>query len=420
MFKLNYLFEEPGDDASKGDLNKEDIITILGEDKEDEPEVLDLKEKKIAKSEEESDDEDSDKEEEKDELDEIEEDLEDPTEEDLELTSPVSRREILTKYPKIFKEFPGLEKAYYRERAYAEVLPTIEDAKEAVNKAQILDQFDADLGKGDLSNALKAVKNTNETAFNKLVDDYLPNLAKVDKDAYTHVVGNVIRTLAIAMVAESKSSGDADLEAAAGILNKFVFRTNKITEPTNLSKPKSETSREQEELDNQRSQLMQERFNVAVSDINTKVNNSLKSTIAAHIDPRQSMTDYVRKNAIRECFETLESKLGSDTRLSVLLDRLWQDSARKNFSTESLNKIKTTYFSVARTLLPTVIKQARNEATKGLGKRVKEDEDDTPKKGPAAVGKSVRSESRSSGKSDRDIAKEIPKGMSTRDYLALD
>ena len=48
-----------------------------------------------------------------DELKDIEEELKGPKEEDLELTTPVRRREILAKYPKLFKDFPYLEKAYY-------------------------------------------------------------------------------------------------------------------------------------------------------------------------------------------------------------------------------------------------------------------------------------------------------------------
>ena len=36
--------------------------------------------------------------------------------------TPVRRKEILAKYPKLFKDFPYLEKAYYREQQFTEVL----------------------------------------------------------------------------------------------------------------------------------------------------------------------------------------------------------------------------------------------------------------------------------------------------------
>src|SRR6187399_1594582 len=94
------------------------------------------------KQDEEEGEEDGEKSKEDDELKEIEEELDGPKEEDLELMTPVRRREILAKYPKLFKDFPYLEKAYYREQQFTEVYPTIQDARAAHEKSQILDRVE--------------------------------------------------------------------------------------------------------------------------------------------------------------------------------------------------------------------------------------------------------------------------------------
>jgi hypothetical protein len=98
------------------ELSKEDMINFMADDN-DENEVIELEDKKSSNKKEaktevkvdEKDDEKNDSEEEKeevDELDEIEEELkkdETNDEEELELISPLKRREVLAKYPNIFK-----------------------------------------------------------------------------------------------------------------------------------------------------------------------------------------------------------------------------------------------------------------------------------------------------------------------------
>lgn len=418
MFPAKYnLFateDKTGGPIEDNELGKEGIIKFLEEDDEKE-EKLDLKESD--KEEKEEIDEEKD-EKVKDELDELEEELEVPDEDKLELVTPVRKREILEKYPKIFKDFPYLEKAYYREQQFTEIVPTIEDAKEAVAKADVLDKFESDLSQGNITQAMRAVKEVGEDAFNTLVDNYLPNLYNIDKDAYHHVVGNIVKMTVNGMLNEAKSSNNSELQEAAKILNQFVFATNEVKGPTNLSREKKDNT-EKNEIEKERIQLRQQSFENTRDSLNTKVENILKATIEANIDPKESMTDYVRKTASRDTQEELEALLSNDKRLTVMLDKLWEQSFKENFSKRSIDNIKSAYLSRAKTLLPGVIKKARNEALKGLGKRVAE-EDTGQKKGSLPVGKTTSSRHSSVGKSDKDRAKEIPAGMSSRDYLMSD
>src|SRR6187399_3547761 len=244
------------DDVSGSD--GEQTFELLNEAEEPE-EVLDLP--KIGKTDtgdqdeqetgdEEEGEEDGEKSKEDDELKEIEEELDGPKEEDLELMTPVRRREILAKYPKLFKDFPYLEKAYYREQQFTEILPTVNDARVAVEKASILDNAERQIQSGDIGPILAAAKADGQETFNRIADNYLPALRAVDQQAYYHVLGNVIKDTIITMVREGRALGDqgAPLQAAANVLNQFIFGSQNFTPPQNLSRQADprEQSREQQ------------------------------------------------------------------------------------------------------------------------------------------------------------------------------
>lgn len=421
--------------------SKEDLIEFLAED--DKEDIIKLEDDKTGgkKDKETSpDDKDDDKDgqetspdgdeepEEIDELAEIEAELEEPSEEQLELVTPVRRRDILKKYPNVFKDFPYLEKAYYREQQFTETFATIDDAKAAKEKVEILDKFEADLNKGNSETVLQAVKKTNPDAFLKLVDDYLPTLARVDEKAYFHVLGNVSKMTIIGMINEARRLGVGEngkgvpLQEAAHLLNQFVFGSSEFSPPTNLSRSDKPEDNDRENKLNEREQgFIKQQFRNASEDLNTRVSNTLRNTIEANIDPKESMTEYVRKNASRDALDTLNELINKDARFKNIVDKLWENVFNQNFSRESIEKVRSAYVSKAKTLLPSVIKKARNEALRGMGKRVRDDSE-TPekgdKKGPVPTGRPRSQDNRPTGKI-KD-AKDIPAGMSTLEFLNSD
>ncbi len=437
---------------SKGELTKDAIFDYLNDDDDKKDDELDIDlnkdkdkdkkddkktEKKEAKTDEESDEDDktdTEETEEPDELEELEEELEEPDEDKLELTIPASRREILKKYPKIFKDFPGLETAFYREQAYTKLIPTIAEAKEAVDKSQTLDKFEADLEKGNTEVVLNAIKQNNPKAFAKVADEYMSTLAKVDEKAYHHVLGNTIRHTIIAMVEESRNSGNEALEQAAVILNQFIFGSSKFTSPQKLVNDNTKTSesdeKEQKITERERN-LARQRFNSANDDLSTRVDKAYRGAIEAAIDPKDSMSEYVKKTAIRDAQEELESLIEKDTRFKTLVDKLWEKAIEDDYSSDSVNRIKRAFASKAQTLLPNVVQKARIAALKGMGKRVRDDNNDNKDEDSHPSKESKKSnDSRSRRESNRGeesrqrndsgSKSKIPVGMSSLEYLMSD
>lgn len=420
---FNKLFAAPDSGSGGGatpEESSEETFELLNA--EEEPEVLELPKggEKKEEPDEEGEDTGAGEEEEGDELEEIEKELEAPKEEDInELVTPVRRKEILAKYPKLFKDFPYLEKAYYREQQFTEVYPTIQDARISAEKAQILDRTEREIMNGDISSVLMAAKQENQEVFNRIADNYLPTLRRIDQQAYYHVLSGVLKDTIVTMVRESRNLGEqgAPLQAAANILNQFVFGSQQFQPHQPLSRqPRPDEQQREYEIRQQDQQRVMTQFTTVKDELQLKADNVLKSTIDGHIDPRGTMSDYVKNHATQEAFENLESLLAKDARFRSLLDKLWQKSFESGFDKESTDRIKAAYLSKAKTLLPSVIKKARNDALRGRSNGKAEDEIElTPKKGPITPGKST---SPSSGKFK--TAKDIPKGMSTLDVLMKD
>jgi len=384
------------------DLTKDDMYDFLkDEDSGDEEE----KPKKETKEEPEEEIEEIELKDEENKEDEKEED------EEVEIHTPVSRKKILKEYPDLFKKFPFLENAMYRNYQFTEIFPTIDDAKDASEKAEMLDGFRKDLLDGNIESALGSIRKADEEAFKRLVDNYLPQLAHVDKDAYFHIIGNVVKTLVVNMVKEGRAGQNENLEKAANLVNQFMFGTSELSMPSTLSKS-SEVSDEKSKLQKERDEFTRQRYETVASELDNKVENALKSTIGDYIDPKSSMSEYVKRNAIRDAYDILEQSIREDKSFASSMNRLWEKAFQENFSKSSLDRIRSAYLAKAKTLLPTAIKKARMEALK---ERPNPKSDEKDKRGPITPG---RSTSPNSGKTTH--AKDIPKHMSSYDFLNQD
>lgn len=397
------------------DLSVNDIVDLLGED-----EVVDDKippkedDKKPVKVDKEEKEEDEIELKEPEEL----EDKIEPDEEDLELTLVPRRQEILKEFPELFKKFPGIEKSIYRERKFTELLPTIEDAQEAISARDNFKRFESELFSGKIDSILHAVKNSDNSAYSKIVDDYLPALARSDRQAYIHVLGNVARGFITSMVREAQNTKNEDLQNAALLLNQFAFGTSDFVQGSTFAKPE-EKNPEKEKFEQERMHFAEQRITSYVGDLQGKFDNSIKSTIANHIDPKSNMPDYIKKYAIKEAQDDLANLIEQDSRYQALKDKLWEKAAKSNFSKQTVDAIRNAHFAKAKTLLPQVIKKSRIAALSGMGKRASEEKDD---ESPLPVGKTAapRKSSNESGKSYGKGNDNPSKGKKTIDFFNED
>lgn len=408
---LANFFAEPDDKGAKPDkedkLDKEDK-TDKDKDKDDK---LDIDEDDIELKDEDEDDDKLDL-----------EDKDKKAEDEIEINAPPKKKEILAKYPNFLKEFPFFEKMMYRDRQYTELFGSFDDARDVAERAQILDHFEGDLMKGNTETILKQVKETDKKAFDKLVDNYLPTLARVDKEAYFEVVGNIGKHLIAELVKEGKSLGvdenskdaAAALRNAALTLNQFLFGTSTYSPPQQRV---AKADEKDEELEQERTQYVRERFEDSRNELQTKVDNTLRATINDYIDRDSQMTGYVKKNAVRDALTMLHTAIGNDPAFRKNLDRLWESAFSSRFDRNSLDRIRSTYLGKAKNMLPAIIKKARAEALKDQTpssrkeRDEEKDEETTRKREPISSG---RPRQQSGGKL------KMERGESVLDFLSRD
>ena len=341
----------------------------------------------------------------------------------LEFTDLPSRKEILKAFPELYKKFPALESAIYREQQYSEVFPNINDAKLAKENSENYEKFEASLLDGDIGSVLKSVKEADSNAFGKLSEQFLYNLHNVDKEAYTNVITNVLKDTAISMFNAGAKMGDGqeaqNLKLAAQILHQFFFNDSKISPYSHkhkLASGETKVNPDEERLSKREESFMQQQLDVASNDVTSSVENLIRRSVGNQIDPNGKMSDYVKNKAIEDIISAVDNEINSDARFRKVLDNLWLDSGKNNFNQASKTKIKNALLGKAKTILPAIARRVRAEALKGSAARNRNDrEEDTPLPRGRAANSSNSSSRSESNKADGD--KKIPKKMTTLEYL---
>lgn len=334
---------------------------------------------------------------------------------ELDIKDPPRKKEILKEFPEIFKKFPFLEKMMYRDKEYTELFGSFDDAKEIAEKSEVFNNFESQLLSGHTEDILRNIKEVDEKAFNIIVDDYLATLAKVDKDSYFHVVGNLNKRLIMEMVQEAKDTDNDDLKQAALLVNQFIFGTAKFTAPANRVTDRK-TDNEQSEVEQERLSFVKERFESARDDLQLQVDNTLRATITDYIDPKGVMSSYVKKNAVADAMKILTASIAEDSSVATNLGRLWKSAFDNKFSKDNLNRIKSFYLSKAKANLKNAIIKARAEALKDArpanrDKEVDEEEQETSRKPTRTIATGRPSAPKKNG---------IQKGESVTDFFMRD
>jgi uncharacterized phosphosugar-binding protein len=85
--------------------------------------------------------------------------------------------------------------------------------------------------------------------------------------------------------------------------------------------------------------------------------------------------------------------------------RLWEKAEQEQFSKGSIEKIHKTYIAKAKTVLPDAIKKSRNDALKGLGKRIAESNTNSRRmqSGGAGVAKETKEEVKAPAKNMKTV-----------------
>lgn len=277
-----------------------------------------------------------------------------------------SFKEVTAKYPALFKDFPNLRQAFFREKEFTDRFPTVEDADEALTKAQNLDVVSEAVATGNVGTLLD---NMEPSDVKKVAANFLPSLFKKDQNLYYSVTGPLIDRLIKQAYSEAVSSGNENLKHSAEWLAKWCFGDTKYASGEAAVKPIStEPDEGQKKLDEERSKFQMEKYNEAkttvVASVTTRMLKEIESGIGDGVSPK------MRQMIAREVLTEVSGLLEKDQRHLRQMNALWKRAQGAGFSNEHRARIASTYLARAKTLIPAVRSRIRREV---LGQQTQEE-----------------------------------------------
>lgn len=385
MFKFPKVFFSPGDSGGIGDvepieqgptdrdiLNSEDDDAVSDEvpskgrrekgqvpDEEEGDESVQEEDEEEDDEEESDDDEGSDGSEDED----VEDDEEADEEEIQDLAASDLAKAVKKASPDLFKKIPGLREALENEKEYREIFTTIEGAKSAATSANMLEAMYQDIASGDVEKTgkfLKAIKSTNEEAFEDFSHTILDSIGKINPQLYGEVMLKPMKKALMSMYADALKSGNKNLAAVAIHAHNYWFETQDIKAPLEDRKKATKT-KEQEAWEREKQEFESTKLNDFRSGITEVVNHSMKLSITKELDGIK-LDDYQKRNVIRDIFTEVDKTLGDDKRYLNGIQSLFDQAKSSKFSPDWKSRIVKAYLQRARQALPAIRNKVLREA----------------------------------------------------------
>lgn len=338
--------EETKLDAAQGEMSHEEEMEFLKED-ESEEKPKESKEPKIVERLEGTEPEEV-------ETEKTEEEKEEP--EELEASEYVTKRptwsEINKEFPEFFKKFPQLKHVIGREMAYSEVFPTVEDAQEAQEDSEAFTTLNDHFLKGDIKEISALMKETDEKAYNRFVDDFLPSLYSSDSTAFYRITAPIVQNLFNQIYIAAKGKNE-NLENAVRVIADHVFGDENIIE-----KPAQVTQQRNDDADNERAKFQRERLTSARKDVETSILSDLKDSIfndfvSQFPDEKipQGMEEFI-SDAVESAVSKIDKVMSSDRSYMNMINSLWRRAFNSQFTGDWKDRIIDAYLSRAQELIP--------------------------------------------------------------------
>lgn len=342
------------------------------DDKETDDDVTD--DDKTPKEGEDEEGEDNENEEE-DEDDKEDNEEEEESEEDLDRSTRAS--DVKKEFPEIFKKFPDLKGALYREERYSEIFGSVEDAETAHERSQSLAAIENDLlVKGDPTKLLDALAKENKDSFTSITENTIRYAQEHDKDLYLKLAGLPIKQMLRAAWRQGNGN-KTDLGKAAAHIHNFFFENYNFDEKVELEGGATGTkgkTKEQEAYENRLNTLEEKEYRNFESSVNQSYVKRVDSTVRETLEKDQRLTPYMRDKLVEDVMMDIKKQLSNDSRYMKQMESLWKQAKTAGFTNDFKSRIISTALARAKSLVPDTRKKL---LAKALGKGKVKDKEDT-------------------------------------------
>jgi hypothetical protein len=271
-------------------------------------------------------------------------------------------KEITAKYPNFFKEFPEIRHMIFREGEYTKLYPTVDDAREASEKAENFSNFSEMLQSGTpdkFGEFLSGVKQGGENVYTNMVANFLPTLFNTDRETYYKVTTPVAASMLRNAFNRAKSSGDENLANAAQVLAQWALGDakyatgEKVVEQLKPVEAKPQTEQQQ---------FYQQRFVETKAAIASDTSTIIRSEIRKGLDPNNTMNDFTRDLMVDRILVEVGDTLSKDKRHMDTMNSLWRRAHSEGYAGNWKDRLKSAYLSGARAVMPAIRAKIRSAA----------------------------------------------------------
>jgi hypothetical protein len=273
-------------------------------------------------------------------------------------------KEVVKKYPDFFKDFPNFRHVVFQAKEYREMFPTVEEAREALQDLEGLQELQQSLESGkpeDTVKVLSSLKGLGDDVIPNLATNFLNSIKKIDQDLYYQVITpeivNFTRTMFNAgLRAENDNLKNAALHAAI-----HFFGDPKVASgEKDVKLPTAKEPKKDDQLEKDRQAFRNERYTTFYNDVVQLSDSSLLSSIQNGIDPKEQMTDGMKDLVSERVMKEITRVLASDSSHRAKMDSLWKRAAKDNFSPAWKAKIRAAYIESAKEIMPKIRAKVRN------------------------------------------------------------
>lgn len=293
-------------------------------------------------------------------------------EEEAHLTATYT--DIKTKYPKIFKEFPELRAAIFRDQRMSEIFGSPDDAEAAASKAGTLDNIEDDIiNKGNVINLLNLVEKNNKASYEKIVTSILPHIQSTSKDLYLEIAAVPIKQLLRSAWATGKGK-DTDLGRAAAYIHNFFFGNTDIDSKVKFESViagSAEKTPEQKAFEERLAKLDEKEYTDFKGGVDNSYITKMSSEIRSGLDKDARLTEYAKNKLVEDILIDIKDQLVADTRYQTSMQSLWLQAKKSGFTSDFKSRITNAALARAKALIPTSRQKKVAEATKTV--KVKDD-----------------------------------------------
>jgi hypothetical protein len=285
------------------------------------------------------------KEDEQDSDDEDDEDKEEEEEPDPDVTvssSPI--RDATKKYPKLFKEFPEFREAYFRDRDFRQIFPSVEDARVAADATEQYQFIQNEVASGNPQSIVDFLAKDTKTLA-RFGRSFLKGTMGANQEAFEHITKPILIGVLSNAAREAELHGNKNLGASVKWLSQFIFQSPELPTDGFRDEPAPTNGSDSRILQQQLGEFTNEAFEQGQYQSLQMIADSVAGL---------NLNKAVKKTLIREIFKTADEKITQDVPHMKMMNSLWNKVRKGAITRQNRATIINAYVGAVKKLLPSV------------------------------------------------------------------